>query len=197
MVTCADIQQVKQTESEFRFRKISSIKVFDTLKKNLKIGNQLDYFTCSTIKALNIAKDLIATSFADIFNASIETKVFPDDFKTGKVTPIFKSGRKDDLNNYRPITVLPTVARVMERLIYKQIYDCFNTEKLLDENQWGYRSLHSTVPALSDCSSGWLFSVDKGMITFVVFLDIRKTFDTVDHKILFDKYFIMEQKRTN
>ena len=73
--------------------------------------------------------------------------------KIGKVTPIFKSERKDDLNNFRPITVLPTVARVLERLIYKQIYDYFNTKRLLNENQWGLRSLHSTILALSDCSS--------------------------------------------
>ena len=131
----------------------------------------------------------IAPSLADIFSACIETKVFPDDLKIGKVTPIFKSERKDDLNNYHPITVLPMVARVMERLIYKQIYDYFNIEKLLNENQWGFRSFHSTVLALSDCSSDWLLSMDKGMINSAVFLDIRKVFDTVDHKILLDELF--------
>ena len=180
-------QQVRQTESKFRLRKISSIKVFDTLNK-LKNGKSTGLFHMPN-KALNIAKDLIATSLADIFNACIETKVFPDDLKIGKVTPIFKSERKDDLNNYRPITVLPTVARVMERLIYKQIYDYFNTEKLLNENQWGFRSLHSTVLALSDCSSDWLFSMDKGMINSVVFLDIRKAFDTVcPYKFIYHKF---------
>ena len=101
-------------------------------------------------KALNIAKDLIATSLTDIFNACIETKVFQDDLNIGKVTPIsVKSERKDDLNNYCPITVLPTVTRVMERLIYKQIYDYFNREKLLNESQWGFRSFHSLVLAVA------------------------------------------------
>ena len=139
--------------------------------------------------ALNIAKDLIATSLAYIFNACIETKVFPGDLKIGKVTPIFKYERKDGLNNYRSITVLPIVARVMERLIYKQIYDYSNIEKLLNENQWGFRSLHSTVLALSDCSSDRLLSMDKGMINSAVVLDIRQPFDTVDHKILLDNLF--------
>ena len=132
-VDISPTQQVKQTESKFRFRKISSIKVFDTLNK-LKSGKSTELFHMPN-KALNIAKDLIATSLADIFNACIETTVFPDDLKIGKVTPIFKSERKDDLNNYHPITVLPTVARIMERLIYEQIYDYFKTEKLLNENQ--------------------------------------------------------------
>ena len=180
-------QHVKQTESKFRFRKISSIKVFNTLKK-LKNGKSTGLFHMPN-KALNIAKDLIATSLADIFNACIETEVFTDDLKISKVMPTFKSERKDDLNDYRPITLLPTVARVMERLIYKQIYDYFNTEKLLNKNQWGFRSLHSTVLALSDCSSDWLFSMDKGMINYAVFLDIRKAFYTVDNKILLDKLF--------
>ena len=155
-------QQVKQTESKFRFRKISSIKVFDTLNK-LKNGKLTGLFHMPN-KALNIAKDLIAASLTDIFNACIETRIFQDDLKIGKVTPIFKSERKDDLNNYRLITVLPTVTRVMERLIYKQIYDYFNREKLPNKNQWGFRSFHSLVLALSDCSNDWLFNMDKGMI---------------------------------
>ena len=82
------------------------------------------------------------------------------------------------------------VARVMERRIHKQICDYFNTEKLLNENQWRFRSLHFTVLALYDCSSDWLnFSVDKCMINSVVFLDISKAFDTVDHKYYINKLF--------
>ena len=66
-------------------------------------------------RALKDCAEHIATSLTDIFNFSPETKVFPDDLKVDKVAPVYKSGDKDDLNNYRPISVLPTVARVFEK----------------------------------------------------------------------------------
>ena len=66
-------------------------------------------------RALKDCAEHIAPSLTDIFNFSLEIKVFPDDLKVGKVAPVYKSGDKDDLNNYRSISVLPTVARVFEK----------------------------------------------------------------------------------
>ena len=87
----------------------------------------------------------IAPSLTDIFNFSLETKVLPDDLKVGKVAPVYKSGDKYDLNNYLPISVLPTVARVFEKIPYGQVYGHFVSKKLLGNQQFGLRTLHSTV----------------------------------------------------
>ena len=80
--------------------------------------------------------------------------MFPDDLKTGKVASVFKSGERDNLNNYRPITVLPTIARVFEKLIYQQLLCQFlDKHKILGKQQCGFRSLHSTALALSQATN--------------------------------------------
>ena len=82
-------------------------------------------------KLLKVSKELISSSLARIFNQCIQTNILPDDFKVGRVTPIFKSGDKEDLNNYRPISVLPTVARIFEKLLYEQLYKYFTDNEIL------------------------------------------------------------------
>ena len=111
----------------------------------------------------------------------------PDDLKVGKISPIHKSGDKDQLNNYRPISVLPTVGRVFEKIIYGQLYEYFMTNKLLENQQFVFRSLHSAALALSKSTSKWWLSMDKGNMNSVIFLDIKKAFDTADHEILLNK----------
>ena len=103
------------------------------------------------------------------------------------MAPVFKKGDKADLNNYRPISVLPTVARVFEKLIYNQLYKFLVDNNLLCNKQYGFRSLHSTALVLGKVTNRWLLSFDKGCMRSVVFLDIKKAFDTVDHQILIQK----------
>ena len=94
-----------------------------------------------------VSKDsihLIAPVLMDILNLSISTKIFPDDLKVLEVVPVYKSGERENLNNYRPIAVLPTIARVFEKLLYRQLYSYLMNNKLLDDRQFGLRSLLST-----------------------------------------------------
>ena len=96
-------------------------------------------------KILKDNYQVIAPSFSEIFNCSISTNVFPDDLKIGKVSPIHKSSDRDNLNNYRPMSVLPTIARVFEQLLYNQIYIYLAENRFLGQQQFGFRSRHSTA----------------------------------------------------
>ena len=110
----------------------------------------------SLIKFLKIIQHICHHFFEELLNLSIETNTFPDDFKVGKVAPVFKSGGKEDLNNYIPISVLPNIARFFERLLYNQLYDYLTANKLSEDEQYELRSLHSTAMALGKMSSQWL-----------------------------------------
>ena len=98
------------------------------------------------------------------------------------VTPIFKKGSKSDINNYRPISVIPVASKVLEKLVYDQLYHYLNDNKLLSSCQSGFRSLHSTITALLEATNSWSVNIDNGFLNGVVFIDLKKAFDTIDHE---------------
>ena len=136
---------------------------------------------------LKIGLPVIAVSLCDIFNLSIATGVFPNSWKIAKVAPIFKSGQSTDRSNYRPISVLPFLSRTFEKLVYNHLYDYLDKNRLLFSKQSGFRSLHSVVTCLLNCTNEWYINMDKGQYTAMVFIDLKKAFDTVDHEILLKK----------
>ena len=176
---------LKPATREFAFKPISVTQVSKLLEK--LINSKATGIHCIPNRALKDSAEIIAPSLTDILNFSVASKVFPDDLKVGKIAPVHKSGDKDQLHNYCPISVLPTVARVFEKIIYGQLYEYFITNKLLRNQQFGFRSLHSTALALSKSTSNWWLSIYKGNMNSVIFLDIKKAFDTVNHEILPNK----------
>ena len=179
------LSKTKKAEAKFHFKKIHPNQVHRLLDK-LKTGKASGMDLMSN-KFLKIAKNILAKSFCEIINASIESKIFPQDFKIAKVTPIFKGGLTDDLSNYRPISVLSTIARIFEKLLYSHLYEFLTENDILGNKQWGFRSLHSTALALIDCSNNWFINIDRGGIVSTVLLDIKNAFDTIDHEILEQK----------
>ena len=128
-------------------------------------------------KLIKIAAEIISPSLTEIFARSISTGIFPSAWKTARVSPIFKKGKKNDPNNYRPISVIPAVAKIFEKVIFEQLYNYFNINRLLTHCQSGFRSLHSTLTALLEATSNWSVNIDSGLLNGVIFIDLKKAFD--------------------
>ena len=144
----------------------------------------LDKISC---RLLRECSDLIAESLSLIFNRSIIMGIFPNEWKCAKVVPIHKQGKRNCVDNYRPISIIPAVAKVFERLIYDQVFQYITEKKILINCQSGFRGLHSTVTSLLEATNEWAYNIDHGNVNAVMFLDLKKAFDTVDHEILLGK----------
>ena len=112
---------------------------------------------------------------------------FPDCLKVARITPIFKGGNKNDLGNYRPISVLPVISRVLEKCINTRIYDHLKLHKLLKPIQLGFRKGRTAEMALSYITSVINGALDNSLKVAGLFLDLIEAFDTVDHQILLRK----------
>ena len=115
------------------------------------------------------------------------TLLLPVKVKIARVIPLFKNGKRRLPGNYRPTSILPALSKVMERILYNQLYEYLTATNILSEHQFGSRTFHSTASALLDCTNDWYINMDRKLFILVVFIDLKKTFDTVDHEILLQK----------
>ena len=103
------------------------------------------------------------------------------------MTALFKQGDKTDKDNYRPISILPTISKVIEKAVHSQLYGYLDSNNLLAVNQFGFTRARSTALALTQFTDEVLSNIGKGLVNGVVFIDLKKAFDTVDHVILLGK----------
>ncbi|MEO1917133.1 MAG: reverse transcriptase family protein, partial [Candidatus Thioglobus sp.] len=123
----------------------------------------------------------------EICNLSIRLSTFPDKCKIAKLKPLFKKGSKTEAKNYRPISLLPLISKIVEKVIYDQTQNFLDKNEILYKYQSGFRSNHSTNSCLSYLSNKVLTSFDQGMLTGMILIDLQKAFDTIDHEILLQK----------
>ncbi|CAB4006755.1 Hypothetical predicted protein, partial [Paramuricea clavata] len=140
-----------------------------------------------SVKLLQVAGGAIVVPLTYIFNQSLKTGIFPDDWKIAKVTPIHKSEEKTLCGNYRPISVISIVPKVFEKVVHEQLMKYLEHHQIISKFQSGFRVNHSTETSLLHVTNSWLANMDAGLINGVLFLDLKKAFDTVNHKILLSK----------
>ena len=138
-------------------------------------------------RLLKLAAPCIAEEITFICNNSIRSSCFPDKWKEAKVSPLHKNGPLEEINNYRPISVLPVLSKVLEKHVSDSLTIYLNENNLLHMTQSGFRSHHSCETALSHMTDSWLKAIDDGNMVGVVLVDFKKAFDLVDHDILLTK----------
>ena len=138
-------------------------------------------------KLLKDSASSTVSGLTKIFNASLHSQTFPDIWKKGKITPLFKSNDPTAPNNYRPITILPIISKIMERIVHRQVYKFLREHNLITSEQFGFRPNLSTNIALTRVTEEILLNIDNKLTIGAVFIDLRKAFDTVDHTLLIAK----------
>ena len=139
----------------------------------------------------------VAIPLAHIFTLSFKTGIFPDRLKVARTCPVHKSGDKDNMNHYRPISCLPSISKFIEKIVFKKLYSYLSVNKFLHENQFGFQPGKSTVHPLLKIIDFISGALNDNEIAVAVFIDLRKAFDVIDHKILLSKLSKYGIKNTN
>ena len=125
-----------------------------------------------------------------IINACLIQSDIPDSWKHSIVHPLFKSGNPSDPANFRPISLVPVIMKVVERIVHQQLYTYLSHNHLLASSQHGFRPRHSTETALLSVTERILAATDRGEISMLCLLDLSKCFDVIDHELLMQKLML-------
>ena len=138
-------------------------------------------------KHLRDGADVLALPLRNITNLSLKLSTSPEECKVAKLKHIFKKGARTDPRNYRPISPLPLVSKIIEKSIHFQIEDYFNKEKLIYMYQSGFRTNHSIDFCLTQLRDLIATGMNKQMQTGTILVDLQKAFDTLDHGFSLEK----------
>ena len=150
-----------------------------------------DRKACRTInietRFIKLANPVISTFLSNLFNVCLNTGDYSDSLKIAEAIPIFKKGCSTQTTNYRPISLLCQFNKIFEKLLHTRIYSYLIRYNLFNDRQFGFRRNSSTTLAISKIQNDLLHSIDQGLHSYSLFLDLSKAFDSVDHAILIKK----------
>ena len=157
----------------FKFKRITYDKIEEIIN-NLESKSSQDIDGNSSLVVKKVSSQ-ISTILAHLVNLSFDNCSFPDELKTSKICPIFKSGDRNSMDNYRPISCLPIWSKIYERIVFDQLSFHLSVNKILSPNQFGFRKGLSTSHALLDVVNFISKNWNDGKIVAGVFLDLKKS----------------------
>ena len=135
-------------------------------------------------KFLKEGASILAAPIKEICNLSINLSIFPRKCKPAKLKPLYKKGSKTEAKNYHPISLLPLVSKIIEKIIHEQVDSFLRNHNIIYKYQSGFRTNHSTNSCLSYLSNKIQNGIEEGKFTGMILIDLQKAFDTIDHEIL-------------
>ena len=179
------IKSLKTKEQEFSIKHTSYnevAKIIKSLRNDTSTG-----FDTIPSKYVKPVSEFLISPITHIINNSIDKLVFPNQWKIARICPIPKVDNPANNKDYRPISVLPVLSKVYERVILSQLLDFINQQRILKITQSGYRKGHSCITLLLKLRNDIQKAMNRTEITLSVFADYSKAFDTVDYQVLIEK----------
>uniref|UniRef100_A0A1B6H9V6 Reverse transcriptase domain-containing protein n=1 Tax=Homalodisca liturata TaxID=320908 RepID=A0A1B6H9V6_9HEMI len=161
-------------------------KVIQSLKNKHSSGH--DEIPVTVIKAV---KTSISKILCHLINSSFVSGIFPNKLKQAKIIPLHKKNDPENISNYRPVSVLPSISKVYEKSVHLQLSEFLEKFNILDDNQHGFRNGRSVVSAAVSFIESVIESVDKGKYTAGICMDLSKAFDSVKHSKLLEKLHVI------
>ena len=168
-----------------KFENISEHTIVDIISE-MESKSSMDAMGVN-MKTLKLIKYQIAKPLSHIFNLSATTGVFPAKLKISKTIPIYKAGDHSSCDNYRPISLLSSISKILEKIIAKALVNHLEDNNLLDENQFGFLRNRSTIHNILKLTNKVAHDLNDKKFVVGIFLDLKKAFDTVSHDILLKK----------
>ena len=184
---------LKLPNTRFKFTFVSEdsiLKILKNIDENKAAG--LDHLSG---KFLKDGATILAKPLSQICNLSIKYSTLPNDCKTAKLKPLFKRGSKTDSKNYRPISVLPLISKIIEKFIHDQTQSFLDKNNIIYRYQSGFRKFYSTDSCLSYLNNKIATGFESELFTGMILIDLQKAFDTKLFYNNFLKNYLFQQKK--
>lgn len=179
------VQLSTATSSLSEFKQVDEkkvIKIINELRTSASPG-----FDNVTVKLLKLFSTNFAKPITHLINTSLKCGIFPPNYKKTIITPIYKSGERMEISNYRPISLVSNVAKIYEKVVKEQLINYVNENALLNDNQFGFRQGLSTQDAIAKLTTTVYNALDEKEKCLGIYIDLKKAFDSISHIKLISK----------